>query len=212
MKIFWPIEPEAAVVLRHRARAHRGEIGARLRLGQVHGAGPFAGHHLREEALLLLGRADKLDRLDRALRQQRAQIEGHVRRVPHLLHRGGHELRQTLSAEIGILGEAVPAVGAILPVGLLEARRRAHRAVLEPARALAVADGIERIEHFGGELRGLLENRRRPYPASRPRSPAASRPARARPARSDELHLLQWCMVLAHRCRFLSRVRRSIAE
>ena len=37
------VELEAAVGLRRRrARAHRGEIGARLRLGQVHGAGPHA--------------------------------------------------------------------------------------------------------------------------------------------------------------------------
>ena len=40
-----------AVALRHGARAHRREVGARLRLGQVHRAGPRAGDHLRQVTL-----------------------------------------------------------------------------------------------------------------------------------------------------------------
>ena len=36
----------AAIGLRLGARADQGEVGAGLRLGQVHGAGPFAGDHL----------------------------------------------------------------------------------------------------------------------------------------------------------------------
>jgi hypothetical protein len=38
----------AAVGLLDRLGAHQAEIGAALRLGEVHGAGPFARHHLRQ--------------------------------------------------------------------------------------------------------------------------------------------------------------------
>ena len=51
-----PVELEAAVRLRHRPSAHRGEVRPRLRLGQVHRAGPFARDHLRQIALFLLRR------------------------------------------------------------------------------------------------------------------------------------------------------------
>ena len=46
------VDPVAAVALRHRLRADRGEIGAGLRLGQVHRAGPLAGDHLRQVGAL----------------------------------------------------------------------------------------------------------------------------------------------------------------
>ena len=48
------VELVAAVADRLRAGAHRGEIGPRLRLGEIHGAGPFTGDHLRQIRLLQL--------------------------------------------------------------------------------------------------------------------------------------------------------------
>ena len=77
-----------AVALRHGARAHGREVRARLRLGQVHRAGPRARRPSfgRYVVLQRVG-ASQLDRLDRALREQRAQVEREVRRVPHLLDR-----------------------------------------------------------------------------------------------------------------------------
>ena len=62
------------------------------------------------------------DRLDRALREQRAQVEREVGRVPHLLERRGDELRQALAAVLGGLGQAVPAVLDELAIRVLEAR------------------------------------------------------------------------------------------
>src|SRR5207253_2217226 len=94
-----------------------------------------------------------------AVGQERAQIEGHVRGMPHLLDRSRNELRQALTAELGILGEAVPAVGAILQVRVLETRGGLHRAVVETPRAFAVADRVQRIENFGRELGRFGENR-----------------------------------------------------
>ncbi len=148
------------VALRHGARAHGGEVRAGLRLRQVHGPGPGAGHHLRQEPVLELLRAAQRDRLDRALRQHRAEIEGEVRRMPHLLDGGPEEVRQPLAAVVGRLDEPVPAVLAELQVRGLESGRRLHRAVGKPLHALAVADAIERIEHVGRELRRFVEDRR----------------------------------------------------
>ena len=149
-----------AVALRHRARAHGGEVGPRLRLRQVHRAGPRAGDHVGQEPVLQRLRAAQRDRLDRALRQHRAQVEREVRRMPHLLDRGAQQMRQALAAVLRRLDEAVPAVVAELPVRILETGRGLHRAVGQPPRALAIAGGIERIEHVGREFRRLVEDRR----------------------------------------------------
>jgi hypothetical protein len=157
---FLAIQLVGAVALRHRSRAHRGKIGARLRLGQVHRAGPRAGHHLRQEFFLELVRSAQLDGFDRALRQQRAQIEREVCRVPHFLDGGRNELRQALPAVFRILGEAIPAVRTILLVRTLETRRRLDVAAFQPFGAFEIAGPIERIEHVCGELRRLFENGR----------------------------------------------------
>ena len=125
-----------AVTLRHGARAHGREIGPGLRLGQVHRAGPRAGDHVGQVLVLERVRAFQLDRLDRALREQRAQVERQVGRVPHFLDGGLHELRQALPAVFRILGEAVPAVVAELLVCLLESRRRPDGAVRRAASNL----------------------------------------------------------------------------
>ena len=105
-----PEQLVGAVALRHGARAHRGKVGPGLRLGQVHRARPRAFDHLRQVRRLLFGRAAQLQRVDCALCQQRAQIERHVRRMPHLLHRRGNEMWQPLAAIFRTLGESVPAV------------------------------------------------------------------------------------------------------
>ena len=58
MKIFWPKRRNSSTAgrppghLGHGARADQRQIGAGLRLGEHHGAGPLAAHHLRQKALL----------------------------------------------------------------------------------------------------------------------------------------------------------------
>jgi len=155
-----PVELVRSVALRHCARAHGGQIGSRLWLGQVHRAGPLAGDHRRQESRLLLGRAAELDRIDRTLRKQRAQIERHVGRVPHLLDRRRDEMRQRLAAVLVRLGEPVPAVGRVLLVGGLESRRRLDRAVGQELRPFAVARRIQRVENLRRELARLFEDGR----------------------------------------------------
>ena len=51
---------ENGVVRRHRGGSQCAEIGAGLRLGQVHRAGPFAGDQLVEIALFLFRRTMRL--------------------------------------------------------------------------------------------------------------------------------------------------------
>jgi hypothetical protein len=134
------------------------EVGAGLRLGDVHRAGPAALDHRRQVALLQLIAGVVRDRLDRAEREHLAQREGHVRGLPHLQHRGGQQRGHALPAELGAGRHRVPAGCAEGGVGLLEALGGGDHAVA-PAAALGVALGIDRREHFGGEFRRLVEDR-----------------------------------------------------
>ncbi len=146
-----------AVAVAHGARAQCADIRARLRLGQVHRAGPFAGDELGQINLLLLLRAVRVERLDGPNIEQRAKREAHIRRVPHLEHGGGERHGQALAAMLGREGERVPAALDVFGVSLLEAVGGAHDAVLEPAR-LPVADAVERRQHAAGELARLFQH------------------------------------------------------
>src|SRR5581483_11684096 len=66
-----------AIAIGDGAGLERAHVRARLRLGQVHGSGPFAGDHLRQEEPLLLGRAVPLQQLDRAHVEQRTERKRH---------------------------------------------------------------------------------------------------------------------------------------
>jgi hypothetical protein len=110
---------------------HRGQVRTGLRFGQVHGAGPFAGHQLgQDQPLLALGPV-QVQGLDRRLGQHRAEAEGHVRRMHHLEHGQLHGLGQALAAVLGIGRQRVPAPGHEGPVGVGQAGRRIDLAVLE---------------------------------------------------------------------------------
>ena len=147
----------AAVADRLGARADECEIGAGLRLGQVHRSGPLAGDHLRDEALLLLARARRQQRLDGAVGQQRTEREAQVGAVDHLDARSADRLRQALPAVLGRMLQALPAAFAELAERILEARRRRHDAVL-PGRWAQIAFAVERREHFLAEAGAFLEH------------------------------------------------------
>ena len=75
MKILVPVDRVGAVAVRHGLGLEQAEIGAAMRLGEVHGAGPGALDHLRQiGALLLLGAVHE-QRGDRALGQARIHAE-----------------------------------------------------------------------------------------------------------------------------------------
>ena len=137
--------------------ADRREVGAGVRLGQVHGAGPGAFDHLRQVLLLEFVGGVVGNRLDGAAGQHRAQSEGHVGRLPHFIDRHGHRCRQPLPTVFRRERHGIPAGFAEQLVGLLEARRGGDHAILDH-RALLVAIAVDRIEHTSRKLGGLFED------------------------------------------------------
>ncbi len=142
------------------AGAQRADIGAGLRLGQLHGAGPFAGDELLEIGLLQVVGAVRIERLDRRQREQRAEAEGNVRRAPDFGAGGVDRKRQALAAEGFRPRHRVPAAVGPALVGIGPARRGRDLAAVE-LDAVLVAHLVERGEHVGGELAGFFQHRRR---------------------------------------------------
>ena len=146
-----------SVAVRLGLAAQRAHVGAGRGLGEVHGPGPLAGHQLVDEHVADRGRGVLGDGLHRALGQHGDQAERHVRGVPYLLHRRRHQPGQPLAAMVGGEGHGVPTALDEPPIGLDEAGRQGDAAVLQPA-AFAVARRVERRQHLGTELAGLLQH------------------------------------------------------
>src|SRR6185312_8854616 len=153
------VEP-VVISLGRRSCTDQAEIGARLRLGEHHRARPFAAHHPRQVALLLLGGARECESVRGAMRQHGTEFEGEIRGGPDLLHRGGEHLRHRLAAVLRARPELRPAALDELPVRFLETGRRLD-ASLTPVRALLVAGFVERLEDGLREARRLNEDGRR---------------------------------------------------
>ena len=150
-----------AVRLRLGTRADRGEIRPGLRLGDIHGAGPFAGNHFRQVHGLLLRRAAQFQCLDCTAGQHRTQREGMVGRLPHLAYGGGNQARQALPAEFSFMIQPVPAVFDKLAVGIAKTGRHLYdlvRSGVLPDEAGLVANVVEWRQHATGKLPRLLEN------------------------------------------------------
>ena len=148
-----------AVRLRLRLGADQAEVGAALRLGQVHRAAPFARHHLGDVHLLLLGAALGDQRGDRAMGQAGVHGKGHVRRDHIFLEGDRDDVRHALPAIFGRIAERRPAALDILVVRLLEAGRRGDAAVLVAGAAFEIARLVEWEQHFGDEAAALLQHR-----------------------------------------------------
>jgi len=74
--------------------AQGADVRARLRLGELHGAHPFAGDELFEIGPLQFLRAIGVERFGRTHGQHRANAEGHRGRIPHLNAGGVQCMRQ----------------------------------------------------------------------------------------------------------------------
>jgi hypothetical protein len=155
---FCALDAVAAVGRALGAGAQRPDVGARLRLGELHGAGPFARDELFQIDLFQLTAAMGLERLDRAERQERAEPEGDVRRAPDLGAGSVDRQRQALAAERLRPGHRVPSGRRPAPVGVGPAGRGGDFIIRE-LDAVLVADPVERRQHVGGELAGLLQHR-----------------------------------------------------
>ncbi len=147
----------ATVRLRLGAGAQQGEVGARLRLCQAHGAAPAAADQLLQIGILQFIAAVLVQRQHRALGQAGIDAKGQRRAHQHLVEVAGHQLREALAAVFGRPGHARPAVVDVLLVGLDEALRRAHFAVFQ-GHAFFVAVAIERRDLAAGVARSFFQH------------------------------------------------------
>ena len=151
-------DPVAAVGGSLGARAQGADVGAGLRLGELHGAHPFARDQPGQIGALELVGAVRDQRVDRRHGEQRAEAEGHGRRVPHLDAGRIDGVRQLLASPLRGSGEPVPAGLRPSAIGFLPARGSGDGAVLEGG-TVTVADRVQRRENIGREPAGLLEHR-----------------------------------------------------
>ncbi len=147
-----------AVALRFGLRGAQTDVGAGLRLGEVHGSGPLAGHELAEIGLLLFLGAPRLECLDGAGGESGTHGQGAVRGRLELEGRREHRLGEARTPVLGFGVEALPTRGHELGVGLLEPRGRGDDPVGE-VEALDVARSIQRSEDLVDEPTLLLEHR-----------------------------------------------------
>ena len=179
------------------AGLQRADIGAGLRLGQVHGARPFAGDQLGQVERLLLLRAVALQELDGALGQQWAEREGHVGRLPHLLHGQRQGPGQALAAIVRIEGQGIPAALHEGPVSLYGAVRGSHHAVLEAA-ALLVACLIDGCQDLAGDLAGLREDRLDQIRSGFLEARKRRDPVEVGDLAQGEAHVIDGCPIIDH--------------
>ena len=86
---------------------------------------------------------------------ENAMLAEHLEFVDGLAQRH----RQALPAIFRRRRQTEPAAFGDLLEGFLEAFRRGHAAVVMAGAALEIADAIERLQHFFGELGGLAQDR-----------------------------------------------------
>ncbi len=153
-----PFDAVAAVGGAFGAAAQRADVGAGLRLGELHGAGPFAGHHFLQVNAFELLAAVSVQGVDRRDGQERADGKRHGGGIPHFDAGDVDRLRQRLAAPFHRRRKAVPAAIAPGAIGFLPAGRGGDDAVLE-RRAERVADPIERRDDFAGETAGFRQHR-----------------------------------------------------
>ena len=154
---------------RHGLGAQRADVGAGLGLGQVHRAGPLAGHHLRQVDLALLLAAVVQQHVDGALGEQRGHGERHVRRGHELLDDDADEPREAAAAVGGGERDRPPAGVDVLLVGLDEAGWRRDRPRL----------GVEVLPTSSPtRLSGAITSAtKRPYSSMRPFTSSGETPA-----------------------------------
>ena len=134
------------------------EVGAGLRLGQVHRAHPFAGDELAQVFLLQRLGSVLFQRLDRAHGERRPDGKGHRAGVPHVEGGDAEHRRQSLAAKFLRAGKRVPAALGPAAIEILPAWRHGDVGAVQH-RARLVADLAERGDLLGREAPGFGEDR-----------------------------------------------------
>ncbi|MCY1170612.1 hypothetical protein D9M73_106920 [compost metagenome] len=133
--------------------AQSADIGARLRLGQVHRPGPCTGRQMRQILRLLCGAAMMRQRLDRADRQRGGQRKAHIGAAERIEHRGLDRKGQALPTEFLRHADRAPATLDIILIGLHETLGH-HHAFGRPFRT----DGVARAQQRRPFARRQLPN------------------------------------------------------
>src|SRR5258708_4829060 len=159
MKIFVPgifLLPSAsfAAFVRNQPRTLP-PCGSRRLLGAVPSPAPF----FRHEHFLLCGLPCHDNRGGAARGGAAIHQNRHMGRPLNFVARLAQRHRRALPAIFRRRGQAQPAAFGDLLVGLLEAFRRRHAAVVVPGAAFEIAGAIEWLQHFLGEFGGLAQNR-----------------------------------------------------
>jgi hypothetical protein len=140
--------------------AHQAQVGAAMRLGQAHAAGPLAAGHLVQIGLLLRLGAVLAQRRVGTVGQARVHGPGLVGAVEHFVKHLVQHQRQALAAKRRVTGQRGPTALYVLAVGLFETLGGGHRvAALVQRAAFGVATEVERVQHLGGKLAALLQHR-----------------------------------------------------
>jgi len=116
-----------AVGLRLGLGAHQAQVGAAVRLGQAHGAGPLAAGHLGQVGGFCCVGAVRMQRGIGTVRQARVHGPGLVGAVEHFVEHLVDHQWQALAAVLGVAGQRGPAAVDVLGVGFLEAFGRGDR-------------------------------------------------------------------------------------
>ena len=149
---------EAAVGLRFRARFEQSEIGAAVRLCQVHRAAPATLDEFRDIGLFLGVRSNRGDSGNRALCQSDVHRERHVRGNHVFLERVRDHMRQALTAIGRVCGQSAPGTCDKCVIGFLESRRGRHRAIFVARAAMFVAYLVQRLGNLLDEFRAFSED------------------------------------------------------
>jgi hypothetical protein len=115
---FLAADRKGPVPVRHRLGPQRADIGPRLRFGQVHRAGPFAGGQLGQVKRLDLVAGVVLQRLDLALGEERFQLQGETGAGHHVVDPECQRDRQAHAAMRRAGCHAYPAAIGNRPVAL----------------------------------------------------------------------------------------------
>ena len=149
----------ATIGLRFGTRANQCQIGAGLRLGQIHRAGPLTGNQTRDVGLFLRVATGSQHRFNRAVGEQGAQAERGIRAIDHLITRRGDQFRQVLSTHGFRVRQTLPAALHILLERGFKTRAGGDFTILEKRRLL-VTHAVGRCDHVLIDFRRFIQNPR----------------------------------------------------
>src|SRR5690554_2110533 len=149
---------EGAVVVRLGLGTDNAQVGTRVRLGQVHGAGPYAGVHVRQVFLFQFLAAVGIQGQAGIGGEHRGQAEGHVGALHHFFKLGHQCFRHAHTAEIGVAAEAIPATFHDGLVGFFETFRSGNFAFV-PLTALLVRFAVQGGQHATGDFARFFKDR-----------------------------------------------------